>query len=172
MNIIFKRTDYPFRINKPGTRQPKVKQMSASFLSNFMRFSLQTTGAERGLACELDLSIVDQMNIEQVDILSESFTGFESMRRALQNGVPIITNNAVMDPALAPVTNTNFSNLRVVVVIPIVNCGAVYLDQSIRRGIIAKDVVEKLAVLGNQALENGYLEITEGELGEMYQQMG
>jgi hypothetical protein len=145
--------------------------MSASFLSNFMRFALQKTGAERGLACDLELSIVAQVNIEQADIMSEKFTGIETMRRALENGESIITNNAVMDPSLAPVTNTNFSNLRVVVVIPLLNFGAIYLDQSIRRGIIAKEVVQKLTTLGNYALENGHTEISETELGELYQQM-
>jgi hypothetical protein len=145
--------------------------MSASFLSNFMRFTLETTGAERGLACDSDLAIVDQVNIEQADILSERFTGIETMRRALQDGESIITNNAVMDPSMAPVTNTNFSNLRVIVVIPLVGYGAVYVDQSIRKGIIAKEVVEKLTTLGNTILENGQAD-DDLELSSLYQQMG
>lgn len=155
----------------PGLNETKVKQMSASFLSNFMRFSLQATGAERGLACDTDLSIIDQVNLDQADVMSDKFTGMETMRRALEEGKAIITNNAVMDPALAPVTNTNFSNLRVVVVIPLTNCGAIYLDQPIRRGIIAKDIVNKLASLGSYALENGYMELNEADLGALYQQM-
>ncbi len=146
--------------------------MSASFLSNFMRFTLETTGAERGLACDTELEIVDQVNIEQADIMSERFTGIETMRRALQSGESVITNNAVMDPSLAPVTNTNFSNLRVIVVIPLVGYGAVYVDQSIRQGIIAKEVVDKLTILGNHILENGQTDVDELELSNLYQQMG
>jgi hypothetical protein len=145
--------------------------MSGNFLSNFMRFALQTTGAERGLACDLELSIVDQVNIQQADIMSQHFTGLETMRRALEDGESIITNNAVMDPALAPVTNTNFSNLRVVVVIPLLNYGAIYLDQSIRRGIIAKEIVDRLTIVGNTALENNLFEISEAELWELYHQI-
>jgi hypothetical protein len=145
--------------------------MSASFISNFMHFSLQATGAERGLACDTELSIVDQANLDQADVMSDKFTGFASMQRALEQGEPIITNNAVMDPAMAPVTNTNFSNLRIVVVIPLINCGAIYLDQPIRRGIIPKPVVNKLFNLGNYLLENNQADISEDGLIELYEQM-
>ena len=145
--------------------------MSAEFLSNFMQFSLQTTGADRGLACDTELSIIAQANLDQVDVMDEKFTGFETMRRAFTEGAPVITNNAVMDASLAPQTNTNFSNLRVVVVIPLMNCGAIYLDQPIRRGIISKIIVNKLFTLGNHILENDQLDISEEGLSQLYAQM-
>src|SRR5512145_423782 len=144
--------------------------MSGNFLTNFMRLALQKTGAERALAAAGDLSIVATQNLEQADLMSSQFTGIEVIRRALDNGEPIITNNAVMDPNLAPVTNTNFSNLRVVVVIPVEEYGAIYLDQHIRRGVIPRDVVRRLWSLAMQLAANGQMDISEEDLDALYQQ--
>lgn len=135
-----------------------------------MRLALQKTGAERALAAADDLSIVATQNLEQADLMSSQFTGIEVIRRALDNGEPIITNNAVMDPNLAPVTNTNFSNLRVVVVIPVEEYGAIYLDQHIRRGVIPRDVVLRLWTLAIQLVDSGQMDISEADLDALYQQ--
>lgn len=146
--------------------------MSTTFLSNFMRLALQYTGAERGMACDAELAIVDTLNLEQVDLLSDNFMGIETLRRAYEKGEPIITNNAVMDPAMAPNTNTNFTNLRVIVVIPALPYGGIYVDQPIRRGIISKEIVNRLMMLASYAIENEYTEISEAQLGQLYEQMG
>jgi hypothetical protein len=146
--------------------------MSANFLSNFMRVALQTTGAERGLAVDTRLSIIDMYEIDQAEILSDDFQGLQILRHALDTGQPVITNNAVVDPALAPVTNTNFSNLRVIVVIPVIGHGGVYLDQSIRLGIIPKETVERLMGLANHAIQHDQMNSTEAQLSDLYQRMG
>jgi hypothetical protein len=99
--------------------------MSATFLSNFMWLAQDVTGAERAMVTDGDLAILATVNLEQADLMSTQFNGIEIIRQALDDGEPIITNNAVIDPRRAPVTNTNFSNLRVVVVIPIEELGAV-----------------------------------------------
>ena len=145
--------------------------MSATFLSNFMRIALQKTSAERGLACDLEMGIMDMVNMEQSDVLSTRFTGMDNMRKALATGEAIITNNAVMDPALAPVTNTNFSNLRVVVVIPLADYGAVYVDQPIRRGIIAREIVNRLMLLANYVMENSLIESSTDQLDALYEEI-
>ncbi|MBZ0280891.1 MAG: hypothetical protein K8L97_09125 [Anaerolineae bacterium] len=143
--------------------------MSASFLSNFMRVALEITGAERAVACNSEAAIVDLHNIEQVDVLAEAFTGLDIVRQVLRTGEPVITNNAVSNLHNAPVTNTNFSNLRVIVVIPIPGVGAVYLDQPIRKGVIAKEVVDRLKGLGQESIQANH---TEAELLALYRQMG
>jgi hypothetical protein len=146
--------------------------MSTTFLSNFMRLARDITGAERAMATDGDLSILATVNLEQADVMSPQFNGIEIIRQALDDGEPIITNNAVIDPRRAPVTNTNFSNLRVVVVIPVEEYGAVYLDQHIRRGVIPKDVVDRLWLLAERVADSGKMERTEDELHTLYQQMG
>jgi len=145
--------------------------MSETFLSNFMHVALDITGAERALAVDPDLTIVDMVNLEQADVLADNFIGIDVIQRALQSGESIVTNNAVSDASHAPNTNTNFSNLRLVVVIPVGGHGAVYLDQLMRKGVIPKDRVNRLMELGEQIAESGELEISADEMGERYQQM-
>ncbi len=145
--------------------------MSATFLTNFMRLALAVTGAERGMAADGSLSIVATANLEQADVLSTQFIGIEVIRQALDSGEPIITNNAVSDPRRAPVTNTNFSNLRVVVVIPVEELGAVYLDQHIRKGVIRKEIVDRLWLLGGRVFDSGEMNHSEAELQALYEQM-
>lgn len=145
--------------------------MSETFLSNFMHIALDITGAERAMAVDPDLTIVDMINLDQSDVLDDNFIGIDVIQRALQSGESIVTNNAVSDVSNAPNTNTNFSNLRLVVVIPAGGYGAVYLDQLMRKGVIPKDRVNRLMELGEQIAESGELEISADEMGERYQQM-
>lgn len=146
--------------------------MSATFLSNFMRLAQHETGAERAMAADGDLSILATLNLEQADLMSPQFNGIEVIRQALDDGEPIITNNAVIDPRRAPVTNTNFSNLRVVVVIPVEEYGAIYLDQHIRRGVIPKELVNRLWLLAGHVVDSGEMERSLDELQALYQQIG
>jgi hypothetical protein len=146
--------------------------MSNTLLSNFMRLALQKTRAERALAADNELAIIDMVNLEQADIMNETFLGIETIRQALDSGEPIITNNAVTSVTNAPLTNTNFSNLRVVVVIPVADYGAIYLDQPIRSGIIPKDTIDRLMAVGQHIAEDGRVDLNETELSELYQQIG
>jgi hypothetical protein len=136
-----------------------------------MRLALEKTGAERALVTDNELAIVDMVNLEQADIMSETFTGIEIMRQALETGEAIITNNAVSSVSNAPLTNTSFSNLRVVVVIPIAEVGAVYLDQPIRSGIIPKETIDRLVAVG-LFIADDENERSETELSQLYQQVG
>jgi hypothetical protein len=145
--------------------------MSENFLSNFMHAALAITGAERALVVDHDLTIIDMVNLAQSDVLADNFIGIDIIRRALESGEAIVTNNAVSDVAHAPNTNTNFSNLRLIVVIPAGGHGAVYLDQLMRKGVIPKDRVNRLMELGEQLAQSGELEISADEMGERYQQM-
>jgi hypothetical protein len=145
--------------------------MSETFLSNFMHVALRITGAERALVVDDDLTIIDMVNLDQSDVLADNFIGVDVVRKALESGEPIVTNNAVSDISNAPNTNTNFSNLRLIVVIPVAGYGAVYLDQLMRLGVIPKDTINRLMELGEQIAQSQQLEISADEMDERYQQL-
>jgi hypothetical protein len=145
--------------------------MSETFLSNFMHVTFQITGAERALVVDRDLKIIDMLNLEQSDVLADNFIGIDVIQRSLNTGESIVTNNAVADMSSAPNTNTNFSNLRLIVVIPAAGNGAVYLDQLMRKGVIPKDMVNRLMALGEHIAQSGQLEISADEMANLYQQI-
>lgn len=147
--------------------------MSNHFLVNFMYAAKTITKAQRGMAVDADLQLLDTINLSQDIINSNLFQEVASnnLNRALQKGEAIITNNMITDPSQAPVTNTNFADLRVVIIIPVDGYGAVYLDQPLRYGIIARSVIDKLVrlamfILENQ-LEDGSPEQIEAWYGEL-----
>jgi hypothetical protein len=144
--------------------------MSESFVSNFMRAAIYITGVERALAVNTDIKVVDSVNLQQADIESERFTGIEAIQKALGSGQYVITNNLKIDPALAPTTNTNFSDLRVVIAIPLAGFGAVYLDQPLRNGMIAKEIVEKLMALADHVIQQQNTDLSTSDLVARYEQ--
>ncbi len=144
--------------------------MSESMVTTFMRAALQITGMERGLAVNMDLEILDAVNLQQEDIESERFTGADAIHKALDTGRYIISNNLRMEPSQAPTTNTNFSDLRLVVAFPVAGYGGVYLDQPIRNGMVPREVIERLMALVEHLLES-QADIGEADLLALYQQM-
>src|SRR6476620_9874757 len=100
---------------------------NTSLLAGLMQIAIQQTGADRAMVCDTLLAVVGSVNLEQAEILSERLT--DVVQKAITTGQPVITNNAVRDAANAPLTKTNFDNLRGVVVIPVVGVGALYLDR-------------------------------------------
>src|SRR5690349_8581457 len=145
-----------------------VISMNTSLLASLMQIATQLTGADRAMVCDTQLSIVGSVNLEQADILSEHLT--DVVQKAITSGQPVITNNAVRDPASAPLTKTNFDNLRGVVVIPVAGIGALYLDRPLKQGIIAKNTVNRLMKVAEQAAKDGQTETTADKLTELYQQ--
>ncbi len=125
--------------------------MSAGFLSDFMKFAVAKTGADRALAFNLNMTVMEKTNYESSDVSQ----CIEYVKRALDSGELLVTNNAVNDPSKAPTTNTNFSNLRVVVIIPLKGIGAIYLDHPIRRGIIPKGVIMRLSQTATTCVTTG-----------------
>ncbi|MCB9449956.1 MAG: hypothetical protein H6672_00865 [Anaerolineaceae bacterium] len=140
--------------------------MSENFLTTFMIFALQQTGAERALVVDHDIRILETVNLDDESMGATDFNAMDCVIRALDSGNPLITNNAVLDPDHAPVTNTQFRNLRLVVVIPVIGLGALYLDQPISKGVIAKEVVNRLMTLASDAVEEGISSLDD--LAERY----
>ena len=141
---------------------------NTSLLASLMQIAIQQTGADRAMVCDTHLAVVGSVNLEQAEILSERLT--DVVQKAITTGQPVITNNAVRDAANAPLTKTNFDNLRGVVVIPVVGVGALYLDRPLKQGIIAKNTVLRLMKVAEQAAKGDHTETTADKLGELYQQ--
>lgn len=142
--------------------------MTTNFLSSFMRVAIQATSAERAMACDTKLAVIDSLNLDQQDTLSQEIT--EVVERALKSGQIVITNNVVKESDQAPVTNVSFDSLRGIVVLPIPGHGAIYLDRLVKKGIIPREMIDKLAKLAEQTSKNG--QISEQKLREMLRQMG
>lgn len=146
--------------------------MTGSFLATYLRFTKNVTRAARAMAVDTQLNVVDAINLEQAD-LEDSKLGdlaADCLTRAIENGEAVITNNVITDPSQAPVTNTNFSDLRVVVAFPVAGHGAIYLDQHIRHGIIGKDVIDKLMRFAVKLDAEGHDDEDENELASLYKQ--
>jgi len=145
--------------------------MSDTFVSNFMRAAVYVTGMERALAVNTELDILDSVNLREEDIQSERFTGVEAIQRAFNSEQYVITNNLKLDPAEAPTTNTNFSDLRVVVALPLAGHGAIYLDQPLRNGMVPRENVEKLMALAGHVIQQNKIELDASELVAIYERM-
>lgn len=141
---------------------------NTSLLASLLQIAIQQTGADRAMVCDTHLAVVGSVNLDQAEILSERLT--DVVQKAIASGQPVITNNAVKDAANAPLTKTNFDNLRGVVAIPVVGVGALYLDRPLKQGIIAKNTINRLMKVAEQAVKDGQTEITADKLGELYQQ--
>ncbi len=143
--------------------------MSSTILEPFLYAARSITGAERGLVVDTNMHILQTVNLDPAIAAAADFieSATQILRDAIAQGEPIVTNNVITDPAQAPTTNTNFSDLRVVVAIPVKHEGAVYLEKHIKNGVIDRDTVDKLMRLAGEALEDSTLH-SESALVERY----
>lgn len=161
------------RYNTCGIHTSGLSGMTTAFLKAFMHLAHQVTSAERGMVVDTALNILDTVNVEPDVTQSARFSTLANtiLRQAIDRDEAIITNNIITNPAEAPVTNTNFSDLRVVVAIPVPQLGAVYLDQHIRHGVIAREVIQNLHNLARQLVANGQTELGHDDLMAQYEQI-
>ena len=147
--------------------------MSDVFLLNFMEAAKKITRAERCMVVNTELKLLEAVNVDRAMVESTAFGEFalECLRKALQKNEVIITNNVITDPSDAPTTNTNFSNLRVIVALPLAGHGALYLDQHIRNGIIPRQMIERLMQLAQYVLENNLEDSSDSELHDLFQNL-
>ncbi|MEO1442288.1 MAG: hypothetical protein AAFV33_17950 [Chloroflexota bacterium] len=143
--------------------------MSNAFAVTFLRMAMDVTGAECGMALDSEKSVLALANLTNDDIEADGFAGFANVAQAYEfNERPHITNNMILDPEAAPDTNTNFAALRVVIVFPLDEHGAVYIDQHISRGVIAKTDAEKLMQVADRAIASDMLGADEATLRDLY----
>jgi hypothetical protein len=142
---------------------------AADFLTTFMTFALNASGAERGMAVDGDLNVIGLHNLAQAEVEAPIFSGFENIRQAYErNERPHITNNQILDPTEAPKTNTNFANLRLVVVFPFDDLGSVYMDQHVSTGAPAKNQIERLMRVAVAVIDSGDLNVSVADLQTIY----
>ena len=145
--------------------------MSETFLSNFMTAARLISGAERGMAVDTTLHVVNMVNVSKSDTApTSSFCDFamENLQEAMATGEPIFTNTEITDISQAPTTNVNLGNIRFVVAMPVADYGAVYLDQRIRTGIIHRFTIEKLMRLVVYLVDNGLEGSSPEEMIKLY----
>jgi len=150
---------------------------STTLLTNFMRLAVQKSGAERALALDSELAIVASYQIDQVGLLDNHFVGIEAARQeaarqALESSEVVITNNVSKDAAAALTTNTTFRDLRFIVVIPVGELGAIYLDQSMRLGAIPRAAVLNLSGLAAVIASQHDTAISEDQIEALYEALG
>jgi hypothetical protein len=146
--------------------------MTEQFLKRFLNMACVTTGAERALSVNEQLEVVDRFNVDESLLSDTVFWPLTSklLQQAHETGEPILTNNMIQDPSQAPTTNTNFSSLRVIVVLPIAGHGIIYLDQKIKTGVFTREVLRKLTATLNQVTEAQRIDISEEALRALYEQ--
>jgi len=147
--------------------------MNETFLENLMHAAKKITHAERCMVVDDDLQVISMVNLDQETIESDKFNDFASatLREAMDKNEAIITNNVITDVSEAPTTNTNFTNLRVVVAVPVERQGAIYLDQHIRNGVIPKPMIDRFMGLVNHLLTNGMETLSSTEMVKMFQKI-
>lgn len=147
--------------------------MSDVFLKNFMNAAKQITHAERCMVVNTELQPVATENVDLAMIETTAFGEFalECLRKSMSTNEVVITNNVITDPSDAPTTNTNFANLRVIVAVPLKGSGALYLDQHIRNGVIARQTVERLMQLAQYLVSSAYYDKSTSEMVQFYQQL-
>lgn len=123
--------------------------MNTQLLENLMIVARDVTQAERGVVVDVDLNILKLDNADTTFLESNDYTKFavSNLRQALKTNEAIIGNNVVQDLSSAPITNTNFANLRMALILPVMGHGAIYLDRPIRSGVIQKVTVDRLMAL-------------------------
>lgn len=114
---------------------------------------MDKTGAQRGLAVDSDLTVLDTVNVTEADYDAEDFTAFACIRKAYRASQrPFVTNNLFLDAAAAPNTNQTLTNLRLVVVFPLEKHGAVYVDRLVSAGMIPQQEAQHLMRVAEAAL--------------------
>jgi len=144
--------------------------MSEAFLREWMEMARRVSGAERACAATPDLRIYALSALDESALKAPSFAEFvtETLRSALRQGQPVFTNNLIRDMAQAPTTNTNLSDMRFVVAIPLAEVGVIYLDQPIRMGVISRELVHKLHAFGLRAVADEALSSASSEALEAH----
>ncbi|MFZ4827317.1 MAG: hypothetical protein ACOYLB_08170 [Phototrophicaceae bacterium] len=100
----------------------------------------------RGVIINRQLQPLAIENFDREKFSDATFIATLPLEKAIQSGKIEIGNDAILS-AQAPSTNTNMSDIRGVIIIPIEGQGALYLDQPIRVGIIPRFTVDKIAQL-------------------------
>jgi len=122
----------------------------------FLNAAMEIGACDRGMAVDDEMNILDSINLNDETRQSPRFNLMMSVavRRSLDTNEAIITNNVVTSAAEAPLTNTSFSDLRMVVAIPLEGIGAIYMDKPVKQGIIPRQMVDTLYEVGQDVIKS------------------
>jgi len=117
-----------------------------TLLEDLLNAIMRITAAERGLTVNMAFEVLRVVNFAEDVKTDAAFWNFalQTFHKAAETRQPVLTNNIITDPSQAPTTNTNFANLRVVVVFPVKQEGCVYIDQPVKRGAFTRQQVDRL----------------------------
>lgn len=142
-----------------------------TLLEHLLKVTIRITGAERGLAVNPLFEVQHTVNFDGDVKADADFWGFalQTFGKASETRQPVLTNNVITDPLQAPTTNTNFANLRLVVVFPIKQLGYVYIDQPVKRGAFTREQVNRLRQVIEQIDTADEASLTEDAIQSLYE---
>jgi hypothetical protein len=134
----------------------RVGTMRKDLVVAFLNAAMEIGACDRGMAVDDEMNILDSINLNDETRQSPRFNLLMSVavRRSLDTNEAIITNNVVTSAAEAPLTNTSFSDLRMVVAIPLEGIGAIYMDKPVKQGIIPRQMVDTLYEVGQDVIKS------------------
>jgi hypothetical protein len=134
----------------------RVGTMRKDLVVAFLNAAMEIGACDRGMAVDDEMNILDSINLNDETRQSPRFNLLMSVavRRSLDTNEAIITNNVVTSAAEAPLTNTSFSDLRMVVAIPLEGLGAIYMDKPVKQGIIPRQMVDTLYEVGQDVIKS------------------
>jgi len=130
--------------------------MRKDLIVAFLNAAMEIGACDRGMAVDEQMNILDIVNLNEDIRQSPRFNLLMSVavRRSIDTNEAIITNNVVTSAAEAPLTNTSFSDLRMVVAIPLEGEGAIYMDKPVKLGIIPRQMVDNLYEVGQDIIKS------------------
>jgi hypothetical protein len=130
--------------------------MRKDLIVAFLNAAMEIGACDRGMAVDSEMTVLDSINLNDEIRQSPRFSMLMSVavRRSMDTNEAIITNNVVTSAAEAPLTNTSFSDLRMVVAIPLEGLGAIYMDKPVKHGIIPRQMVDTLYEVGQDFVKS------------------
>lgn len=143
---------------------------AADFVTLVMRFAQRTTHAERGLALNPAMEVFESINLPESALSDPGFIEMAeaAVRDAQAEGKPVLTNNLVRQVVSPLQTNEHIPTLRLALVIPLGEYGAVYLDKLVRNGVFEREEVDRLGKLAMQMQDSARTDFTEEEMRQLY----
>jgi len=144
--------------------------MQPAFLRHFLELAQQITQAERGLVVDAELEVHSDYNLDDAALNKGNWRAMimQTLREALSDAQPVLTNNLIRDPSQVPSTNTSYRNLRLMVAFPVLDKGAIYLDQAVQTGVITSDDLARLQSFARYLVEQGKTDLDGAAMLALY----
>lgn len=136
--------------------------MNADFIQQFVLFSRDSLAADRCMVFDHTLTLIQQINIDPATQRDERFNTLARTvaQEALDSQAAVITNNARMILTDTPDTNVHIHTLRMIVALPLLNCGVIYYDKLSRQGIFSRQKVDQLTAFAQHIIDQKALALT------------